>query len=152
MAVQTVFKRYEMKYMLTPEQKEAILLAMEGRMALDRYGRTTIRNLYYDTDTWLMIRRSLEKPSYKEKLRIRSYARAEADSTVFVELKKKYKSVVYKRRVALPCREAMAWAVSKRLILGRADGALAPQANITRAEAAVILERYLDLLSDSGKS
>lgn len=114
MAVQTVFKRYEMKYMLTQEQKEEILQAMEGRMALDRYGRTTIRNLYYDTDTYLMIRRSLEKPSYKEKLRIRSYARAGADSTVFVELKKKYKSVVYKRRVALPCREAMAWAGRER--------------------------------------
>ena len=109
-----VFKRYEMKYMLTREQKEEILRAMEGRMALDRYGRTTIRNLYYDTDTYLMIRRSLEKPSYKEKLRIRSYARAGADSTVFVELKKKYKSVVYKRRVALPCREAMAWAGQER--------------------------------------
>lgn len=83
-------------------------------MALDQYGRTTIRNLYYDTDTYLMIRRSLERPPYKEKLRIRSYARAEADSTVFVELKKKYKSVVYKRRVALPCREAMAWAGQER--------------------------------------
>lgn len=55
-------------------------------------------------------------------------------------------------RVSGWATEAMAWAVSKRLILGRADGALAPQANITRAEAAVILERYLDLLSDSGKS
>ena len=109
MAVQTVFKRYEMKYMLTMEQKEEILRAMDGRMTLDQYGRTTIRNLYCDTDTYLLARRSLEKPSYKEKLRIRSYARANGESTVFVELKKKYKSVVYKRRVALPCREAMAW-------------------------------------------
>lgn len=109
MAVQTVFKRHEMKYMLTSGQKEEILRAMDAHMALDRYGRTTIRNLYYDTDTYLMVRRSLEKPSYKEKLRIRSYARAEGGSTVFVELKKKYKSVVYKRRTAMPCREAMAW-------------------------------------------
>ena len=114
MAVQTVFKRYEIKYILTLEQKEEVLRAMGGHMVLDQYGRTTIRNLYYDTDTYLMIRRSLEKPSYKEKLRIRSYARAGADSTVFVELKKKYKSVVYKRRVALPCREAMAWAGQER--------------------------------------
>lgn len=114
MAVQTVFKRYEIKYMLTLEQKEEILRAMDGRMVLDQYGRATIRNLYYDTDTYLMVRRSLEKPSYKEKLRIRSYARAEAGSTVFVELKKKYKSVVYKRRTALPCREAMDWVGQKR--------------------------------------
>ena len=109
MAIQTVFQRYELKYLLTLEQKEAVLRAMEPYMTLDRYGRTTIRNLYYDTDTYLLIRRSIEKPAYKEKLRIRSYSRAEADSPVFVELKKKYRSVVYKRRIPLACAEAAAW-------------------------------------------
>lgn len=109
MAFQTVFKRYELKYMLTAEQKEKVLEAIEPYMKLDKYGRTTIRNIYYDTDTYLLIRRSIEKPTYKEKLRIRSYARANADSTVFVELKKKYKHVVYKRRISLPEEEAMAW-------------------------------------------
>ena len=78
-------------------------------MKLDKYGRTTIRNLYYDTDTYLLIRRSIEKPTYKEKLRIRSYDQATDDSSVFVELKKKYKHVVYKRRVSLPNQEAVAW-------------------------------------------
>ena len=109
MAFQTVFKRYELKYLLTAEQKETVLKAMAPYMKLDRYGRTTIRNLYYDTDTYLLIRRSIEKPAYKEKLRIRSYSRADSDSTVFVELKKKYKHVVYKRRISLPNRGAMAW-------------------------------------------
>lgn len=109
MAFQTVFKRYELKYMLTLEQKEKIIKAMEGYMKLDKYGRTTIRNLYYDTDTYLLIRRSIEKPVYKEKLRIRSYSRANFDSTVFVELKKKYKHVVYKRRISLPNNSAMEW-------------------------------------------
>ncbi len=109
MASKTVFKRYELKYMLTPEQKEAVLKAINPYMKLDRYGRTTIRNIYFDTDTYLLIRRSIEKPTYKEKLRIRSYGPATADSKVFVELKKKYKSVVYKRRVSLPHNEAMAW-------------------------------------------
>ena len=89
MAFQTVFKRYELKYMLTTEQKERVLAAMTPYMKLDKYGRTTIRNLYFDTDTYLLIRRSIEKPTYKEKLRIRSYSKADADSTVFVELKKK---------------------------------------------------------------
>jgi hypothetical protein len=46
---------------------------------------------------------------YKEKLRIRSYQLADQNSTVFVELKKKYKKVVYKRRVSMTEREAMAW-------------------------------------------
>ena len=89
MAFQTVFKRYELKYMLTTEQKERVLAAMKPYMKLDKYGRTTIRNLYFDTDTYLLIRRSIEKPAYKEKLRIRSYSRVDGDSKAFVELKKK---------------------------------------------------------------
>ena len=109
MAFQTVFKRYELKYMLTPLQKEKILEAMSPYMKLDEYGRTTIRNIYFDTDSYRLIRRSIEKPAYKEKIRIRSYSQATADSTVFVELKKKYEKVVYKRRLPLCEADAMAW-------------------------------------------
>ena len=109
MAYQTVFKRYELKYMLTLEQKARILEAMEPYMALDKYGRTTIRNIYFDTDNYRLIRHSIEKPAYKEKLRIRSYKMAKPSSTVFVELKKKYDSVVYKRRLSLSEDEAMDW-------------------------------------------
>ncbi|MBQ9784011.1 MAG: polyphosphate polymerase domain-containing protein [Clostridia bacterium] len=109
MAFQTVFKRYELKYMLTLEQKKRILEAMSPYMRLDKYGRTTIRNVYLDTDSYRLIRRSIEKPAYKEKLRIRSYSQATGDSTVFVELKKKYEKVVYKRRLPLCERDAMAW-------------------------------------------
>ena len=109
MAYQAVFKRYELKYMLTREQKLRVLQEMEPYMALDGYGRTTIRNLYFDTDSYRLIRRSIEGPAYKEKLRIRSYDRARPESAVFVELKKKYDSVVYKRRIAMPEREAMDW-------------------------------------------
>ena len=116
MAYQTVFKRYELKYMLTKEQKEKVIAGMEPYMKLDKYGRTTIRNLYYDTDTYLLIRRSIEKPTYKEKLRIRSYSQADSDSKVFVELKKKYKHVVYKRRVSLTNQDAMAWLSGERPI------------------------------------
>ncbi len=109
MAFQTVFKRYELKYMLTLDQKEKVLAAIKPYMELDKYGKTTIRNLYFDTDTYLLIRRSIEKPIYKEKLRIRSYSQATPDSTVFVELKKKYKHVVYKRRISLSESEAVRW-------------------------------------------
>ena len=114
MALQTVFKRYELKYMLTPEQKKTVLEAMAPYMALDRYGRTTIRNVYFDTDNYRLIRRSIEKPAYKEKLRIRSYCQTTDDSTVFVELKKKYDSVVYKRRVHLWDQDAMSWLSGKQ--------------------------------------
>lgn len=109
MAYQSVFKRYELKYLLTAAQKEAVLAAMKPHMALDQYGRTTIRSLYFDTDSYRLIRSSISKPAYKEKLRLRSYTQASPDSAVFVELKKKYRSVVYKRRVAMPEKDAVAW-------------------------------------------
>lgn len=114
MPYQSIFKRYELKYLLTLEQKEKILKVMEAFMSLDKYGRTTIRNIYFDTDNYRLIRHSIEKPAYKEKLRIRSYSLAKPDSTVFVELKKKYDSVVYKRRISLPEKEAMRWTCERK--------------------------------------
>ena len=109
MSYKNVFRRYELKYLLTPLQKEAVLSGMAPYMKLDQYGRVTIRNVYFDTDNYRLIRRSIEKPAYKEKLRIRSYAKADENSEVFVELKKKYDGVVYKRRVALAERDATSW-------------------------------------------
>ncbi len=109
MSFKTVFKRYEYKYMLTLEQKERLLRAMEPYMQLDQYGRSVIRSIYFDTPDYRLIRRSIDKPVYKEKLRIRSYGEVGPESTVFVELKKKYKRVVYKRRVSMAEQQAMAW-------------------------------------------
>ena len=109
MSYQNVFERYELKYFLSAPQKESLLKEMEGRMFPDRYGRTTIRNIYYDTDSFRLIRDSLDHPVYKEKLRIRSYQRADGDDMVFVEIKKKFEDVVYKRRVAVPKNVAGSW-------------------------------------------
>lgn len=109
MTYQSVFSRYEMKFLLTQEQKAAVLSAMAPYMALDRYGRTTIRNLYCDTDNYRLVRKSLEKPAYKEKLRIRSYGNDLVNRAVFVELKKKYNGVVYKRRLAMEEQRATDW-------------------------------------------
>ncbi len=109
MSYRDVFKRYELKFLLDHDQKERLLTEIEGRMTPDSYGRTTIRNIYYDTDNYRIIRASLAKPLYKEKLRMRSYRCAGPDDTVFVELKKKYDGIVYKRRVALPLNEAGSW-------------------------------------------
>lgn len=114
MPYQRFFKRYELKYLLSRDQKERILRAMEPWMALDGYGRTTIRSLYFDTGDYRLIRRSMEKPAYKEKLRVRSYQKAAPDSPVFLELKKKYGGVVYKRRLSLPEQDAMAWVTGER--------------------------------------
>lgn len=109
MGCQMIFKRYELKYLLTIQQKEALLHAMEPYMALDQYGHSTIRNIYYDTDNFRLVRRSIEHPAYKEKLRVRSYSQAGTQDPVFVELKKKYQSVVYKRRMSLPSNQVQSW-------------------------------------------
>ena len=106
---QKVFKRYEIKYILTISQKNKLLEIMNEYMELDQYGRTTIRNIYFDTPNYLLIRRSNEKPNYKEKLRIRSYVKPKDDTNVFIELKKKYDHIVYKRRLALSLKETNDW-------------------------------------------
>lgn len=108
MESQMVFRRYEIKYLMDRRQRAEVLKAMEPYMALDGYGRSSVRSVYYDTPDFRLIRRSLEKPVYKEKLRLRSYGSAGAGEEVFVELKKKYREVVYKRRIALPLAQAEA--------------------------------------------
>ena len=96
-----VFKRYELKYILTPEQYNSIIGEIEKYLYVDEYGETTIQSLYYDTDSFLLIRNSIERPSYKEKIRVRSYGLATPEKMVFLELKKKYNKVVFKRRVQI---------------------------------------------------
>lgn len=100
MLQQNIFKRYELKYILTTEQYNLVKFAMQNYMCKDKYGESDICNLYCDTPDFLLVRRSNEKPFYKEKLRLRSYGIAKDDTQIFVEIKKKYDSVVYKRRIA----------------------------------------------------
>ena len=106
---QAVFKRKEIKYLLTSTQMEAFRTAMEQHMEPDAFPHSSISNLYYDTPDFRMVRRSLEKPLYKEKLRLRSYATAEDSSQAFLEIKKKALGVVYKRRESLPYSQAVAY-------------------------------------------
>lgn len=100
--VRYCFERLEKKYLLDPAQREIILEGIADRMKPDEYGRYSIFNIYYDTDDWQLIRDSVEKPIYKEKLRVRSYGKPAAGSNVYIELKKKFDGVVYKRRIAVP--------------------------------------------------
>lgn len=96
------FERRELKYRITDAQRAALEAAFGARMVPDEYGESTICNIYYDTADYRLIRASLEKPAYKEKLRLRSYGVTEPGGEVFLELKKKYKGIVYKRRITLP--------------------------------------------------
>ena len=109
MAYQNTFNRVEIKYLLEADEKERLLEVMADKMKPDEHGQATVRNIYYDTDTFLLIRRSIEKPKYKEKLRVRSYERSGPDDSVFVELKKKCKDVVYKRRIFIPHEKAISF-------------------------------------------
>ena len=95
----TTMQRYEFKYLMTPEQTEAIKKRLVGHMEVDKYGVTSIASVYYDTPDYRLIRASIEKPPFKEKMRLRSYGLAKKDSTLFLELKRKAYGIVYKRRV-----------------------------------------------------
>ncbi len=100
------FKRYEKKYLLSARKFELLWERLREHLVPDLFHRSTVCSIYYDSDDFSLIRHSLEKPVYKEKLRLRSYNVPGPDGEVFVELKKKYKGVVYKRRVRMSAVEA----------------------------------------------
>lgn len=102
----TVFKRYEKKYHLNGEQYSKFWEVVKQYMQIDEYGESTICNLYFDTADYELIRTSIERPVYKEKLRLRSYGVPKQEDTVFLEIKKKFKGIVYKRRIALSLEDA----------------------------------------------
>lgn len=103
---QSIFKRVEIKYLLSEAQYQEMMKRLEPYMRIDEYGLSEINSIYYDTEGYDIVRESLEKPVYKEKLRLRVYGEVNDDSKAFLELKKKYKGVVYKRRIAMKLREA----------------------------------------------
>lgn len=103
----SVFERYEKKYIISFSQKERLLDRISDILLPDEFGESTLCNLYFDTPDYRLIRASIERPVFKEKLRIRSYGVPDKSSNVFVELKKKYKGVVYKRRINMTYEEAV---------------------------------------------
>ncbi|NCB51606.1 MAG: polyphosphate polymerase domain-containing protein [Clostridia bacterium] len=105
---QQCFRRYEIKYLVTEKQRVRLEAAVLNHMSPDKYGESVIYNIYYDTPDYRIIRQSLEKPYYKEKLRMRSYGRSGENDEVFLELKKKCGEVVFKRRISMSQNEAVA--------------------------------------------
>lgn len=106
---QTIFRRYEKKYLLNKEQYENFLKILTYNTVPDKYGKSTICNIYYDTPDYRLIRASIEKPVYKEKLRLRTYDVPDGSQNCFLELKKKYCGVVYKRRIKAPYNEGLSY-------------------------------------------
>lgn len=107
------FKRYEKKYLLSREQYLALRQQLDQHIRPDTYFQSTVCSVYYDSDDYQLIRHSIDGPVYKEKLRVRSYNVPEPGGTVFVELKKKYKGIVYKRRVTMEVEQARDYLAGK---------------------------------------
>ncbi len=101
-----VFERVEKKYRISRSQRQLLLKAVDCQLCRDRYAHSSISNLYFDTPDYRMVRASIDKPVYKEKLRLRSYGVPGPEDTVFLEIKKKYQSVVYKRREGMTLTDA----------------------------------------------
>lgn len=103
------FKRFEKKYLLDQKQSTSVMEALLEHMQVDAYGESTICNIYYDTPNYRLIRTSIEKPDYKEKLRLRTYGVPGAEDRAFLEIKKKCEGIVYKRRISMPYSRAMSY-------------------------------------------
>ncbi len=103
----STFERYEKKYLLSATQHTKVVNALTDYTTPDEYGKTDIYTIYYDTPDYLLIRRSIEKPVFKEKLRLRAYGMPTDTDTAFIELKRKYNKMVYKRRIAMPYEKAL---------------------------------------------
>lgn len=120
MSVNT-FERIEKKYWMSCDQEQQMMALLNTYMKEDQYSHSCIRNIYCDTDDYYLIRRSNEKPRFKEKLRIRSYSGFTSDDDVFVEIKRKVAGIGYKRRIQVPFSQA------KRLLAGERISCAAPQ-------------------------
>jgi hypothetical protein len=113
MANTYIFKRTEKKYFITEEAAAALFERIGDLIFPDPHGKSTVYNIYLDTPTFLLIRNSIDARDYKEKLRMRSYGVPKPDTKVFFELKKKYKGVVYKRRLSMTYAEALYYIENK---------------------------------------
>ncbi|MBQ9315124.1 MAG: polyphosphate polymerase domain-containing protein [Clostridia bacterium] len=100
-----IFRRIEKKYILTKEQYEKLQDAISQYMVEDQYGKSTICNIYFDSNQYQMISHSIEKPFFKEKVRLRSYNTPTQDSKVYLEIKRKCDGIVGKRRIEMRLRE-----------------------------------------------
>ena len=99
-AIQNIFQRVEKKYLITEDQYSELYKILKKHMENDSFTHTDIHNIYFDTEDFQLIRTSMDKPKYKEKIRLRSYSIPNKDDTVFLELKKKFDGIVHKRRIA----------------------------------------------------
>ena len=104
-----VFHRLEYKYVVTSDQYASIIETIKEHLKEDDHGATTIQSLYFDTPNYRLIRESIEKPLFKEKLRLRSYGLVGKQDLAFLEMKIKSQGVVYKIRAKMTEEEAFSF-------------------------------------------
>lgn len=109
-----LFQRYEKKYLLTEAQYTRVVEAIREKMIPDAHARYSIKNIYFDTEDYDLIRTSVDGADYKEKLRLRAYGTWDRNTNnrVFLEIKKKYDGIVYKRRIGMAFPDAMFYVFS----------------------------------------
>lgn len=100
-----IFRRVEKKYIINKEQYLYLKEILNERMIEDEHGKSTICNIYFDTGQFDLIRHSISKPYYKDKIRLRSYNTPDFDSNVYLEIKKKCDDVVGKRRIQMTLKD-----------------------------------------------
>jgi len=148
----SVMKRYELKYHLTKEQLKTFQERISKYMKIDEYGLTSIASLYYDTIDYRLINKSIEKPKYKEKVRLRSYGLAKENTKTFLEVKRKCEGVVYKRRISLLESEAESFfegeSINKTQI-GRELDAVREQYGYLEPKYLIIYDRIAYYQNDS---
>ncbi len=95
---QEVFNRVEKKYLLDKDKTEKLIQKISCYIKAGKYPYTKICNIYFDTENNELIRKSIEKPLYKEKIRLRSYGVPNEKDKVFLEIKKKFNRSSYKKK------------------------------------------------------
>lgn len=122
------FKRYERKYLVSKSKAQDFLSLVSDRLSFDAFcvgGRKyRIYNIYFDTDDFAVIRESVSKPAFKEKARFRAYDNYAETGMGFLEIKRKIRGVVVKRRIALSEPDALRF-VSTGVLPPDLDGQMA---------------------------
>ena len=101
----TIIDRFEQKYLIDKDDYNLLINIINDYLVKDKYFKETIYNIYFDSDDYILINRSLEKPIYKEKLRMRSYDKTSDSTNIFLEIKKKYIKNSNKRRVIISYKD-----------------------------------------------
>jgi len=101
----TIIDRFEQKYLIDKDDYNLLINIINDYLVKDKYFKETIYNIYFDSDDYTLINRSLEKPIYKEKLRMRSYDKTSDSTNIFLEIKKKYIRNSNKRRVVISYKD-----------------------------------------------